>query len=309
MGWSLLVENRLKIGNLSFGEFERQLAGTGITFRSGPFVSCIISELPELAAPLHFLYDEFPVAQDSFVDFHVRVGRTPGLYHRLRSTIVFTLDRTQAFYPFPRRLALPLFEWGMNWCIYSSAHQYLMVHAAVVQKGAKVCMLPGVSGAGKSTLCAALVSRGWRLLSDELAIWRPGEEMILPISRPISLKNDSIELIKAFAPNQTFGPYFGKTAKGPLAHMKPPSESVHRMDELSSPTHIVFPSYQPDSGPELDTVTKKEAFIRISDFALNYPMHGRDGFNSLIDVIETCESYEFRYASLEDAIRVFDDLS
>ena len=172
----------------------------GSAYQQAPFVSRIISELPELAAPIHLLYEEFPIVQDSLVDFHVRVKPADGLYHRLRSHIVFTLDRQEAFYPFPRKLALPLFEWGMNWCVYSNAHQYVMVHAAVVQKGAKTCMLPGASGAGKSTLCAALVSRGWRLLSDELAIWRPGDDMILPIARPISLKNRSIELIKAFAP-------------------------------------------------------------------------------------------------------------
>jgi predicted ATPase len=29
-------------------------------------------------------------------------------------------------------------------------------------------ILPAPPGSGKSTLCAALVTRGWRLLSDEL---------------------------------------------------------------------------------------------------------------------------------------------
>ena len=299
----------MKIGNLTREQFSSHLTGAGITVRTGPFVSRIISDLPELAPPIHLLYNDFPIVQDTLVDFHVRVKLSGGLYHRLRSHIVYTLDRDEAFYPFPRALALPLFEWGMNWCVYNHAHQFVMIHAAVVQKGPKTCMLPGASGAGKSTLCAALVSRGWRLLSDELAIWRPGDKVVLPIVRPISLKNQSIELIKSFAPDQTFGPYFGKTAKGPLAHMKPPSESVRRMDEPSAPTHIVFSAFHPDSGPKLDTVAKREAFVRISDFAINYPVHGRDGFNSLVDIIEKCECYEFRYASLDDAIRVFDDLS
>ena len=90
--------------------------------------------------------------------------------------------------------------------------------------------------------------------------------------------------------------------------MKPPSESVGRMDEPSAPTHIVFPTYHSGSGPELDAVTKKEAFVRISESAINYPIHGRIGFNSLVDVIEKSECFEFRYSSLDDAIRVFDDL-
>ncbi len=298
----------MKVGDLSLDAFSAALAGAGVTVRCGPFVYRITSGLKELSAPIHLLYEEFPVVDDLLVDYHVHVRRSTGLYRRLRSQIAFTLDREEAFYPFPGNLALPLFEWGMNWCVYSNAHQYVMVHAAVVQKDGKTCMLPGMSGAGKSTLCAALVSRGWRLLSDELAIWRPKEKLLLPISRPISLKNESIEIIKAFAPDQTFGPYFGKTAKGPLAHMKPPSESVRMMDEVATATHIVYPEYKAGSEPELDPVGKRDAFVHLSDYALNYPVHGRDGFDSLVDVVNSCTCLEFRYSSLDDAIRTFDEL-
>ena len=296
------------VGDLSFEAFAGQLAETGVTIRTGPFVSRINSDLRELAPPIHLLYQDFPIVRESFIDFHVRVRPAPGLRYKLSPHILFALDNQPAFHPFQRNLALPLFEWGMNWCVYNHAHQFLIAHAAVVQKGAVTCMLPGKSGSGKSTLCAALVSRGWRLLSDELAIWRPNEHRILPIARPISLKNQSIQLIKNFAPDQIFGPYFGKTAKGALAHMKPPAESVRKMDEASAATHIIFPVYVPDSDPALEAISQKEAFVRISDFAVNYPMQGREAFESLVDVIGRCDCFAFRYASLDDAVRIFNDL-
>lgn len=299
----------MNVGNLNPDTFAQTLASTGITVRCGPFVTRIISELPELTAPIQLLYSEFPIIEDSLVDFHVRVKAKSGLSHRLRSHITFTLDREEAFFPFHRSLALPLFEWGMNWCVYGNAHQFEMIHGAAVQRGKQTLMMPGVSGAGKSTLCAALVSRGWRLLSDELAIWRPGEDVILPLARPISLKNYSIELMKSFAPNETFGPYFGNTAKGALAHMRAPRESVRKMDEPSAPTHIIFPRYTAGSGPELEAVSKRDAFVRLSEYALNYPVHGKEGFNSLVDMIEKCDCYDFRYSILDDAIRAFDELS
>lgn len=46
----------------------------------------------------------------------------------------------------------------------------LMVHAAVIARGAEALLLVGRSGSGKSTLAAAALLRGWGLLGDDLAI-------------------------------------------------------------------------------------------------------------------------------------------
>ena len=71
------------------------------------------------------------------------------------------------------------------------------MHAAVFERDSSAVVLPGPSGVGKSTLCAALVARGWRLLSDEVAMIRPQDGLLQPYPRPISLKNESIEMIAA----------------------------------------------------------------------------------------------------------------
>ncbi len=299
----------MKVGDLSPDAFAAELAGPGVPIRCGPFVARIVSNLPEVAAPIQLLYGAFPIARDLLVDFHVRLRRATGLYRRLRSHVVFTLDDEPAFHPFPRRLALPLLEWGLNWCIYRNAHQFLVIHAAVVQKGATTCLLPAESGSGKSTLCAALVSRGWRLLSDELAILRPGDGKILPVARPVSLKNESIALIGAFAPDAVFGPMIGGTPKGLLSHMRPPAESVERMDEPASPSVIIFPTYRRDAAASLDPISTGQAFFHAADSSPNYHILGRDGFNILADCAEACDSYDFSYSSLDDAIRIFDDLA
>ncbi len=91
--------------------------------------------------------------------------------------------------------------------------------------------------------------------------------------------------------------------------MKPPTESVHRMDEPATPTHIVFPSYSAGSGAELNAVPKSRGFFRTADSAPNYAFLGRDGFHGLADLIEACDCFDFSYSSLDDAIRIFDDLA
>src|SRR3546814_969352 len=59
-------------------------------------------------------------------------------------------------------------DWSSDVC--SSDLQFLIIHAAALEKSGRAAILPGAPGSGKSTLTAYLVHNGWRLLSDELAL-------------------------------------------------------------------------------------------------------------------------------------------
>jgi HprK-related kinase A len=104
----------------------------------------------------------------------------------------FSIDDEIPFTPLPFDEAVAMLEWCLNWCIESRAHQYLIIHAAIVEKHGSACVLPAPPASGKSTLTAGLASRGWRLLSDELTLIDPMSGFAVPIARPIGLKNESI---------------------------------------------------------------------------------------------------------------------
>lgn len=86
--------------------------------------------------------------------------------------------------------AFPQLEWAMNWCISTQANFYLLLHSAVIERNGFAAIMPAPPGSGKSTLCAALINRGWRLLSDELALISLHDQNIYPLARPVGLKND-----------------------------------------------------------------------------------------------------------------------
>src|SRR4029450_7958131 len=159
----------MRIGDLTPQDLAKRLKGEGIGLRWGPFVSQIRVELPELAEPIHRLYADFVLSEEQLRDFRVTLRGRGGRARRAE----FVLDDWQALPLFPRGIALGMLEWGLNWCVYSKIHNYLIVHAALVAWENRAILLSGPPGSGKSTLCAALVARGWRLLSDELALIEP----------------------------------------------------------------------------------------------------------------------------------------
>jgi HprK-related kinase A len=146
------------------------------------------------------LYGQFEVRnpRETFADFHVSVDPQTKLRQGLRPKVNFSFDGIAPFEPEPLDQAYPMLERGLDWCVSEHAHQYLMIHAAVVEKNDQAVILPAAPDAGKSTLVAALVLSGWRLLSDELALIDRKTGWIHPLPRPIRLKNESIPLIRAF---------------------------------------------------------------------------------------------------------------
>src|SRR5262249_10843953 len=217
-------------------------------------------------------------------------------------------DDQVPFKPLPRTHAFAMFEWCLNWCIESQANHYLMMHAAVIERGGGAAILAAPPGSGKSTLTAALVNRGWRLLSDELTLINPADGTAIPLGRPVSLKNESIELIANFVPSAVIGPVARDTIKGSVAHLKPPIDSVNRVDERAVPRWVVFPRFEPDAPASFTPYPKPAALLRLADHAFNYSQYGIKGFQLMVELIDRCDTYELTYCRLDDAIQVFDSL-
>src|SRR5262245_23870593 len=156
---------------------------------------------------------------------------------------------------------MPFAEWGLNWCICSHAHQFLIFHSAVVEKAGRAAILAGPPGSGKSTLCAALLGRGWRLLSDELALLEPVRGCLLPVPRPVALKGASIGLIEGLLPRPRIGRVFAPTHKGTLAHLRPPTAAVERQAEPALPGWVVFPTHSDAAETQLVPVRKAAGFL------------------------------------------------
>lgn len=299
----------MKLGDFGPDELYRRVRRNGVWFRTGPFVVHLRSPLRDVVEAVRFCYAEYPIAEeDGFADFHVELAQPQGLRRWYRPQALFKVDGVLPFVPHPLRLAPPIMEWGLNWCIAAYVHQYLTIHAAVVERNGLAAILVGQPGAGKSTLCAGLVLRGWRLLSDEICMIRPADGQLIPLARPVSLKNQSIDVIGRFSENAELGRSFSDTVKGTVAHMRAPLQSVRRSSEPATPGWIIFPRYVVGAGTQSRRQNRSVAFLRIADNSFNYSLLGLKGFEVLARLIDACPCYEFRYSDLSEAVERFDRL-
>jgi HprK-related kinase A len=296
----------LTVASLTRTQLETRLAGPGLLVQTGAFVSRIHSPIRQVADGIELLYGDYPLHEaDGFADFHVGLRRSGGVRRWYRPQVNFDLDGQVPFEPLPEAHAFPMLEWGLNWCVSTRAHAYLMIHAAVVERDGMAAILPAPPGSGKSTLCAALVHHGWRLLSDELALLRPHDGLLVPVPRPVSLKNRSIDVVRGYVAGAVLSPPVSNTTKGTVAHLKAPPDSVARAHETAPPAWIVFPKYEAGAATSLTPIPRARAFFRVADNAFNYSEMGARGFATLAGTIERCASYDFRYSDLDEAMALF----
>jgi HprK-related kinase A len=288
----------------------RLLRDGDFALHTGPLTARIQTLLPDVASYLHVVYAHHPysVAPD-FADFHVQVRTPRNLRRWFRRQAEFVIDGDAPFEPLPRDQAPALLEWGLNWSIAASSHQWLTIHAASLERGGRAVILPAPPGSGKSTLCAALALRNWRLLSDELTLLEPESLRARALARPVNLKNASIDLMRAFEPAARWGPVAFDTTKGRVTHMCPPRASVDRVLEPAVPRWIVFPRFVPGAEPLLSPRSKVQTFNHFAQNAFNYSILGELGFDTVGRLVDQCDCYDFSYSRLDDALEVFDWLA
>jgi len=300
----------LKVAQLPRDELARRLRRGELLLELPPFVARLRSDVASLARDIADMYGEFAVSSpEAFADFSVEVSREPGLRRWYKPQARFYYDDQPSFAPLPAEQAFPMIEWGLNWCVAAHAHQYLTIHAAVIERGGRAAVMPAPPGSGKSTLCAGLIQRGWRLLSDELALLDMDTGLIHGMARPVSLKNASIAAIRDFAPEAVMTPPVPDTVKGTVALLQPPGASVRRVREPARAAWIVLPSYERGAPPVFSPHGKERAFMTLAEQSFNYDMHGARGFEATGRLVDQCDCLRFNYGGLDDAAAAFERLA
>lgn len=299
-----------RAGQLSDSAWSGRLAGPGVGLRVGPFDLHLRVAIDVLHAPLRDLYQDHPLLHgDRVYSCRADLRHVWHLTPRPGRRVRFSVDGLTAHEDMPAGQGLAVLEWGINLAIAMRFHCFLMLHAAVLERGGRALLMPAQPGHGKTTLCAALSQRGWRLFSDEFGLVRPGTAEMVPVPRPMPLKNESIEVMRRFAPGAVFGPVIPRTRKGTIVHLKPPAESVARAEETAPAGWVVFPRWKAGVPTRFEELPIAEGFMQLAVNAFNYELLGEQGFTTISQLLGGARCFRLEYSDLEEAVGLLSRLA
>jgi hypothetical protein len=299
----------MRIGDLTRSELTSRLRGDGLHLVTGAFTTHLRIELPHLVDEFARMYEHYPLDDPPGIDdFDIRLGSPSLLRKYFRPQAQSWVEGVDLMEPMRLDHAYPMLESSLNLAVATGDFLPLVVHSAVLERDGRALLMPAPSGSGKSTLCAALAWRGWRLLSDEMAIFDLESGDLLPNPRPVSLKNESIRVISSREKEATFSRVYEETNKGDVAYMQAPPDAIRRANEPAVPGLLVAPVFRQDSPPIAQPLERAAAFRWLVDNAVNYSSMLRTGFDLLTGFIERCELYSLTYSNLDEAIELIDRL-
>jgi HprK-related kinase A len=305
----------MRVSDYDFADLFALASSSGLRYQTGNFTARLRTQNAGLVETFQTIYQNLPLLDHNTIcQYCIQVESNKELSQRFKPQAIFTIDGHTPFEPYPFDHAFPMLEWGLNWCIGTTANQYLLLHSAVVEKNGYCLILPATPGSGKSTLSSALACSGWRLLSDEFGVIAPQTDHklacdVLPLPRAIPLKNESIDIIRQFDPKQTMGPVYLKTRKGTVCHLAPPGDSILRQTQSAKARWIVFPKYQQGSVTELIPEDKAVAFTRLSNNSFNYKTTMQQGFQTLAALIHNSDCYRLPNGDLNEAVALLNTLA
>lgn len=189
---------------------------------------------------------------------------------------------------------------SLFWALAVERHPFqFYIHAGVVGSGDRCILLPAAAGSGKSSLTAALVHRGYRYLSDEVALIEPTTFRVPPVPLAVCVKSTGWEVMSRYFPRLR-ARMGHERMDGKLVRYVPPDPgSIQPTSALVS--HIVFPRYDGKAATEMRPIARSEALRRLMSECLACGRLDRANVAELIRWIGTIDCYELPFASLETA--------
>ena len=209
------------------------------------------------------------------------------------------------------REAAPAAAWAIRGsALKALAARYLLLHAGAVATNGRGVILAAPSGAGKSTLTAALLTAGFRYLSDEVAAVGVGDLRLHPFPGNPAVKEGSFAPLARicgraegpgrFAPERRL---FGET----ICWLDVPESRCAAAPVKAG--HIVFPAYEPGRAARFEPLGRSEALKLLAAQAFSAGAHTPAGMATLVGLLQGARCGRLEYGDLAEAVRLVADVA
>lgn len=274
------------------------------TLQLGPFSHMISGSSPALLDFLQDTYRDYSVEMTPGDVTEVLLNlRAPNLLRRfVRPQITPDPGFDVPAVPLPRHMAPLAYEMGMNLSVALKCCRFVNIHAGVVADEQGAIVMSAASGGGKSTLTAALMQQDYRLFSDEFALIGLDNAEVHAYPRPISLKQETIPIVRELAGADWISKPLKDTPKGDIAYYRARPDDLGKAHVPAPVKLILFPKFEKDAKPFARKLNPAEAVIRLVPASTNYSLLGERAYSALVKLVQNARAFELTYASTQQSL-------
>lgn len=298
------------LNDLEPSDVKKALKVGTFTLKLGPFSHLVSGYSAPLVDHLYQMYaDCYAELSPTDVTEVILNLRAPNmLRHFIRPQVTPDPGFQVPTVPLPRSMAALAFEMGLNLSVALKCCRFVTIHAGVVASEQGAIIMSAESGGGKSTLTAALMCNGYRLFSDEFALVSLNSGDLNPYPRPISLKQESIPIVRALTGDERVSKPLTGTPKGDIAYCRVNKQDLEAAQQTAKARLLLFPKFALGGAPQARKLSPAEAVMRLIPASTNYSLLGEAAFKALLTIVERASAYEITYGNTEHGLELVQEL-
>jgi len=178
----------------------------------------------------------------------------------------------------------------------------LLLHAAVVACGGSAVVFPGEAGSGKTTLVATLMTHGYPVLSDELAVLNVNTLCVSPLPLPMSIKLRSVEPLSCYYPGLADAAVHLRADGKKVRYLSPWRPQSPAITGGATPVALlVFPRYEQGAENRLVDIEETEALRRLAKTGSSNRALTHGDVAAMASLVRSNPCYELVYTNVHQA--------
>jgi hypothetical protein len=199
----------------------------------------------------------------------------------------------------PKNMVLPHLVTVLFVRCCEALKERLLFHAAVIAGGGRAAIFPGEAGSGKTTLAVALMARGYRVFSDELAVLNVESLCVSPLPLPMSIKSGSAEPLSRLYPGLADSAIHLRSDGKKVRYLSPTAIGRTGTADGSAPLAVlVFPMYIKGAINRLVAVDQVEVLRRLAKAGSSNRDLTRRDVDAMVSLAKTRPCYEFIFGDV-----------
>lgn len=176
----------------------------------------------------------------------------------------------------------------------------ILLHASGVSYNNHSIIFPAIGGSGKSTLCAALITKGFSYINDDVipVAYDSGKLVSLPFC--LGIKQGSWSVLKDYYPEIGEKHIFGRNNLK-IKYLSPPL--IRYTNKHYQPRFLVIPHYEEGSPCLLKKTSSTNGLKAIieGESLMTLPIKDND-IEYLVKWVDGLDCYKLEYSNLDEAI-------